>query len=78
MLAINVGSYNLACAAGITLGLILFRQGYPGEGRGLVLYLVGAHLLLGLVLVASQRRLWRSAIGQAGIPALVLGLHFLD
>ena len=78
MWAINVGFYNLACAAGIILGLILFRAGYPGEGRGLVLYLVGAHLLLGLVLVASQRRLWRSAIGQAGIPAMVLGLHFLD
>ena len=42
-----------------------------------MLFLVGAHLVLGLVLVAVEHRLWRSAIGEAGIPAVVLGLHFL-
>jgi putative membrane protein len=77
MWAINVGAYNLAFAAGICLGLTLYHQGYPGEGRGLVLFLVGAHLALGLVLVATERRLWLSAIGQAGIPAMVLGIQFL-
>jgi putative membrane protein len=77
MWTVNVGAYNVAFATGIGLGLILFHQGYPGEGRGLVLFLVGAHVALGLVLVASERRLWRSAIGQAGIPAVVLGLQFL-
>ncbi|MCU0263981.1 MAG: DUF1304 domain-containing protein [Candidatus Nanopelagicales bacterium] len=75
MWAINVGAYNLTFAAGIGLGLALFHQGYLGEGRGLVLFLVGAHLVLGLVLAASEPRLWRSAIGQAGIPAVVLGLQ---
>jgi len=77
MWAINVGSYNLSFAAGIALGLTLFHQGYPGEGRGLVLLLVGVHLLLGLVLAASEPRLWLSALGQASIPAIVLGLQFL-
>ena len=77
MWAICVGAFNLTFAAGIALGLTLFHQGYPGEGRGLVLFLVGAHLVLGLVLVAVEHRLWRSAIGEAGIPAVVLGLHFL-
>ena len=77
MWAIYVGAFNLTFAAGIGLGLTLFHQGYPGEGRGLVLFLVGAHVALGLVLVAVERRLWRSAIGKAGIPALVLGLQFL-
>lgn len=77
MWAVCVGAFNLVFAAGIGLGLTLFHQGYPGEGRGLVLFLVGAHVALGLVLVAVERRLWRSAIGEAGIPALVLGLQFL-
>ena len=72
-----MGSYNIAFAAGIVLGLLLPLAGYPGEGRGLVIFLVGAHLLLGLVLVASERRLWLSGIGQAVVPALVLALHFL-
>lgn len=78
MWAINVGAYNLTFATGIGIGLTLFHQGYPGEGRGLVLFLVGAHLILGLVLAASEPRLWRSAIGQAGIPAIVLALHALS
>ena len=78
MWAVCVGAFNLTFAAGIALGLALFHQGYPGDGRGLVLFLVGAHLLLGLVLVAVERRLWRSAIGEASIPALVLGLQFLS
>lgn len=77
MWAVNVGSYNIAFAAGIVLGLLLYHAGYPGEGRGLVIFLVGVHLLLGLVLVASERRLWVSGVGQAVIPALVLGLHLL-
>jgi putative membrane protein len=77
MWAVCVGAFNLTFATGIGLGLALFHQGYPGEGRGLVLFLVGAHLALGLVLVAVEHRLWRSAIGEAGIPALVLGLQFL-
>ena len=70
-------AFNLTFATGIGLGLALFHQGYPGEGRGLVLFLVGAHLALGRVLVAVEHRLWRSAVGEAGIPALVLGLQFL-
>jgi putative membrane protein len=77
MWAICVGAFNLTFAAGIGLGLALFHQGYAGEGRGLVLFLVGAHVALGLVLVAVEHRLWRSAIGEAGIPAVVLGLQFL-
>ena len=77
MWAVCVGFFNLVFAAGIALGLALFHQGYPGEGRGLVLFLVGAHLVTGIVLVAVEHRLWRSAIGEASIPAVVLGLQFL-
>ncbi len=77
MWAVCVGAFNLVFASGIGLGLTRFHRGYPGEGRGLVLFLVGAHVILALVLVAVERRLWRSAIGEAAIPALVLGLQFL-
>jgi putative membrane protein len=78
MWAVNVGAYNLTFAAGIALGLILLNGGYLSEGRALVLFLVGAHLVLGLVLLASEPRLWRSALGQAGLPAVVLGLQLLS
>ncbi len=77
MWAICVGAFNLTFATGIVLGLSLFHLGYAGEGSALVIFLVGAHLALGLVLVAVEPRLWRSAIGEAGIPAVVLGLQFL-
>jgi uncharacterized membrane protein len=77
MWAVNVGAYNLTFATGIGLGLILLNQGYPEQGLALVLFLVGAHVALGLTLVASERRLWLSAVGQAGLPALVLGLQLL-
>jgi putative membrane protein len=72
MWAINVGFYNLVFAAGILLGLILYNTGSPGAGQALVLYLSGAHVLLGLVLLATERRLWRSAVGQAALPAALL------
>jgi putative membrane protein len=63
MWAINVGFYNLVFAAGILLGLILYNTGSPGAGQALVLY---------LVLLATERRLWRSAVGQAALPAALL------
>jgi putative membrane protein len=77
MWAICVGAFNLTFATGIGLGLTLYHLGYSGQGTALVLFLVGAHVALGLVLVAVEPRLWRSAIGEAGIPAVVLGLQFL-
>lgn len=77
MWAVCVGAFNLTFAAGIALGLTLYHQGSPEAGQALVLFLVGAHLVLGLVLVAVEHRLWRSAIGEAGIPAVVLGLQLL-
>lgn len=77
MWAVCVGAFNLTFATGIGLGLTLYHRGYPDQGSALVLFLVGAHVALGLVLVAVEPRLWRSAIGEAGIPAVVLGLQFL-
>ncbi|HET6652039.1 MAG TPA: DUF1304 family protein [Nocardioides sp.] len=76
MWAICVGFYNLVFAAGIFLGLALLHWGDPAAGRALVLFLTGAHVLLGIVLVAVQPRLWRSAIGEALPPAVLLGLTF--
>lgn len=77
MWTINIGGHNLVSVLGIVLGLLLYHAGYPGEGRALVLFSVGSHVILGAILVASERRLWLSGIGEALIPAIVLGLHFL-
>jgi hypothetical protein len=76
MWAVCVGCYNLVFAAGIFLGLGLLQWGDPAAGGALVLYLAGAHVFLGCVLVAVQPRLWRSAIGEAVPPAVMLGLAF--
>lgn len=71
---VNVGFYNLTFAAGIALGLVLVNQGQVEAGRALVLFLAGAHIILGAVLVAVEPRLWRNAVGEAGVPAVMLGL----
>lgn len=76
MWAVCVGFYNLVFAAGIYLGLGLLHWGDPAAGRALVLFLTGAHVVLGIVLVSVQPRLWRSAVGEALPPAVLLGLAF--
>lgn len=71
---VNVGFYNISMAAGLATGIILVSGGYLAEGRALVLFVAAAHVFLGAVLFVSERRLWASALGQAGPPAILLGL----
>jgi putative membrane protein len=78
MWAINVGYYNLCYAAGILTGLWLVNAGSVDAGRTLVIFCLASHVLLGVVLVSSNRKLWLSAVGEsglalAGLIALVAG-----
>lgn len=75
MWAMNVGAYNVLTAAGIASGLWMVNAGpglAPGAGTGIVLFVLAAHLLLGPWLAVTERRLWRSAIGQATLPLVGL------
>ncbi len=78
MWAINVGYYNLCYGLGILAGLWLVNSGNVDAGRSLVFFCLASHTILGLVLVATNHRLWLSAVGEgglslAGLAALVAG-----
>jgi putative membrane protein len=68
--AFNQGFYNLFVAAGAIGGVIAAHAGHPAVGRAVTLYACAFMAAAGVVLVVSDRRLWRGALGQA-VPPLV-------
>lgn len=70
--AFNQGFYNLALAAGVLTGVVVWAADYETVGQTLIVFGCAAMTLAGLVLFASQRRLWRSALGQAVPPAIAI------
>lgn len=70
--AFNQGFYNLFLAAGPAAGLIAHYAGYTAVGRALVIYGCAFMVGCGMVLFISNRKLWRSMIGQSGPPLVAL------
>ena len=70
--AFNQGFYNLFLAAGPVAGLVAYHSGHPGAGRALVIYGCAFMAACGVVLFASDRRMWRGMIGQSGPPLVAL------
>ena len=70
--AVNQGFYNMVFGVGAILGVILVNAGQEVAGRSVVLFTAASHVVLGIVLVASEPKLWRGAAGQSGVAALVL------
>jgi putative membrane protein len=70
--AFNQGFYNLFLAAGPVAGLIANYAGHEAVGRALVIYGCAFMAACGGVLFVSDRRLWRSMIGQSGPPLVAL------
>ena len=68
--AFNQGFYNLFLAAGPAAGLIAYHAGHPETGRALVIYGCAFMAACGVVLFASDRRLWRGMLGQS-LPPLI-------
>jgi len=68
--AFNQGFYNLFLAAGPAAGLIAYHAGQVQVGRALVIYGCAFMAACGVVLFVSDRRLWRSMIGQS-LPPLI-------
>jgi putative membrane protein len=70
--AFNQGFYNLFLAAGPVAGLIDYHAGNVDVGRALVIYGCAFMAACGVVLFVSNRKLWRSMIGQSGPPLIAL------
>jgi putative membrane protein len=70
--AFNQGFYNLFLAAGAIGGVIACHAGQPTAGRAVTLFACACMAGAGVVLVASQRRLWRAAVAQAVPPLIAL------
>ncbi len=70
--AVNQGFYNMVFGVGSIVGVILVNTGEVVVGRTLVLFVAASHIVLGIVLGVTEPKLWRSAVGQAGVPVLVI------
>ena len=70
--AFNQGFYNLFLAAGPAAGLIAYSTGETSVGRALLIYGCAFMAACGIVLFVSNRKLWRSMIGQSGPPLIAL------
>src|SRR5262245_62036712 len=68
--AFNQGFYNRFVPAGAIGGVIAYHSGQISAGRALTIYACAFMVAAGVVLVVSDRRLWRGALGQA-VPPLV-------
>ncbi|MFI7483819.1 DUF1304 family protein [Kocuria sp. M1R5S2] len=77
MWAVNVGFYNLCYAIGIIIGLVLLHSEWVEAGRALVLFGCASHVVLGVVLFASERRLWVSALGQSMVPLVAVVAYLI-
>jgi len=75
--AFNQGFYNLFLAAGPAAGLIAHYAGDTRVGRALVIYGCAFMVGCGVVLFISNRKLWRSMIGQSGPPLIALIAAFV-
>lgn len=78
MWAMNVGAYNIAFGLGIAAGLWMANfSGNPASGAAIVIFCCASHVLLGIWLWITEKRLLISAIGQAAGPALALVFYLL-
>jgi putative membrane protein len=56
---------------GAIIGAVMLAGPEPAAGRTLLLFTCLGHVILGIILVLSERRLWASAIAEALLPAVI-------
>ncbi|WP_115788845.1 DUF1304 family protein [Arthrobacter silvisoli] len=74
---VNLGFYNMVWGAGAITGALLLGGANHQAGHAVLLFACVAHVILGIVLVVSERRLWVSGIGQSLLPLVVAVLLLL-
>lgn len=68
----NVGFYNIVFGLAILSGVVILNVGDATIGRTLIYMVCISHVILGIVLRVVEPKLWLSAVGQAGLPLLVI------
>ena len=74
-MAFNQGFYNLFLALATVLGLLLLGWGNPVAGKWVVLVALSSMVLASIILLITERKLWRAALIQGVAP--LLGIAFL-
>jgi putative membrane protein len=70
--ALNQGFYNLFLAAGALGGVIASLSGVDAPATAIVAFSCGCMVAAGAVLIATDRRMLRAALLQAGPPLVAL------
>ncbi len=73
---LNVGLYNVIWGLGAITGSLLLGGADPAQGRTLLLFVCTAHVILGIVLFFTERRLWLNALAEAVLPVIIIVLLF--
>jgi len=74
---INLGFYNMVWGLVLIAGVFIAAGGRTASGEAIIVFTCIAHVVLGVVLWFSERRLWQSALAQAILPLIVLLLLLL-
>lgn len=74
-MAFNQGFYNLFLALGSVVGLLLLVWGNPVAGKWVLLVALSSMVLASIVLLITNRRMWRAVLFQGVAP--LLGIGFL-
>ncbi len=69
-MAFNQGFYNLFLALAAVLGLLLLGWGNPIAGKWVLLVALASMVLASMVLLITNRRMWRAAMIQGATPLL--------
>lgn len=77
MWTFNLGFYNMIWGVGAIVGALLLSGSHSDAGRVLLLFTAAGQVILGVILVLSERRLWASAIAEALLPAVIVVLLLL-
>ena len=69
---VNVGWYNICSGLAIVVGLVLAATAPVDTGRAVVMTICAMQVVLGVVLVLTETKLWRGAAGQTLLPLAVI------
>lgn len=76
-MAFNQGFYNLFLGLGLFIGTMLYGAGITEAGLGISIFALLAMLGAAVVLVLTDRRLWKGAIIQGLLPLVTLTLFLI-
>lgn len=68
---LNLGFYNVIWGIGVIVGALMLGGAESDAGLTLLRFIAVAHLILGIILFLSERRLWANAIAEASLPLVI-------